>query len=512
MADVPGPGPDPDPPVDAGVEAARHGLSDRLARGAGLAGAGFVLTRGLTFLTYLIVANLIAPSDAGQLAAAQVLLAFGFIFAESGMLAALLHWKGNIDEAASTATISTLATGVLLTLFGLATAPLVGTFFDSATIGWVAAASSGLMLLRAIQIVPDALLQRRFAFVRRITVDPIGGIASLGVTVGACAAGMGVWGLLLGQYALYLTQGIAAWALLRWRPRRSLVSFKTWRELAGYARHLVVAEVVRRSTGQLDSILLGRLSGPGALGQYAYGIRIATVPTDAWVSVASYVLMPAFARISDTPARFRRAFTEALAAMLTVGLPIALILLVCGGDLAFVLFGPEWARSGDAIRALAGVGVGQMLTSIASETDKAAGRPQLVTQAHVFTAIISVVILPALLIAFEDDVVGVALAISLISVLTGLYAIRAAAGAIGASLGSAARSLRGLLPATGLALVTGLMFLDLMPHDPSRPGAALAVVADVAVMSIVYAAAILVLAPADFRRLTETAGRLRRRK
>ena len=368
------------------------------------------------------------------------------------------------------------------------------------------------MLLRSVQVVPDALLQRRFAFVRRITVDPLGALASLGVTVGACAAGMGVWGLLLGQYALYLTQGIAAWALLKWRPQRSMMSFATWRELAGYARHLVLAEVVRRSTGQLDSILLGRLGGAGPLGQYAYGLRIASVPTDAWVSVASFVLMPAFARISDAPARFRRAFTEALAAMLTVGVPHR----PGPGDhrpnLALMLFGPEWSRSGDAIRALAGVGLGQMLTSISSETYKAAGRPQLVTRAHLVAAGLSAVLLPSLIIAFEDDVVGIAVAVSVVSIGTGLFAIRVAARVVGAPLRAVVRGVRGLIPAAGVALAAALAFDPVLPADPSRPEAALSAVASAAVIAIAYAIAIRFLSPESYRRLVETAGRLRRRK
>lgn len=514
-----GSGPDDDaatdapaaPPVDPGIEAARGGLANRLARGASIAGAGFVLTRGLTLTTYLVVANLIVPRDSGQLAAAQVLLGFGFVFAESGMLSALIHWKGDVDRAASTATVSSLATGVLLSLLGLATAPLIGLFFQSSTIGWVAAASSGLMLLRSIQIVPDALLQRQFAFVRRVTVDPLGAVAHLVVSVVACAAGMGVWGLLLGQYAMYLTQAIAAWGLLKWRPQRRLVDWATFRQLAGYARHIVSSEVIRRSTAELDSVLLGRVTGAGALGQYAYGLRIAGTPIDAWVTIGSYALMPAFSRMSDDLVRFRRAFTEVLAVMLTVGFPIALVLAVTGSDLALMLFGPEWARSGDAIQALAGAGLGQMLTSIASETYKGAGRPQLLARTHLITAGLSVICLPALLILFEDDVLGIALAVSLVAVLTGLYAIRTAAKLIGASLVSAVASLRGLLAATAVALLAVLAFDSVAFTGSGRAAATGSAIADTIVIALVYAAATRLFAPAQFNRLAEAVGRIRRR-
>src|SRR5688500_9431296 len=102
----------PEPP--AGAEPAHDmigpGMAGRLTRGAGLAGLGFVVTRGLTFATYIVLAQLIEPSDAGELAAGMVLIGAGFVLAESGMLAALIHWKDDVDEAASTATVSTVVT------------------------------------------------------------------------------------------------------------------------------------------------------------------------------------------------------------------------------------------------------------------------------------------------------------------------------------------------------------------------------------------------------------------
>jgi O-antigen/teichoic acid export membrane protein len=514
-ADAPGPGGDEAaaPSADPGVEAARHGMSGRLARGTGVAGIGFLLNRGLTFATYLVLAQLIVPSDAGKLAAGQVLVGMGFVFAESGMLAALIHWKGDIDTAASTATASSIATGVLLALLALATAPLVGTFFHSSTIGWVAAASSGLLLLRALAIVPDALLQRRFAFVRRVTVDPLGALANGVVAISACAAGLGVWGLLLGQYGLFLTQAVAGWGLLRWKPRRRLMSFAIWRELASYARHVVASEVVRRSTAQLDSILLGRIAGSGPLGQYAYGLRIATVPTEAWVSVANYALLPAFARIADEPARFRRAFLEALGALCTVGLPISLSLLVLGDRLALALFGPEWPQSGEAISALCGLGIGQMLISISSETYKAAGRPQLLTRTHLLTAVLSLILLPALLVLFDNDVVGIAVAVSVVAVASGLYALRLSTGIVGASAAGVLRGLCGLIVATALALGAAYALgAFVLADDPGRAGAALQAVAMAAVLAVVYAAAARVLAPQHFARVAGAAAKLRRRR
>lgn len=496
------------PPAPASPAA--DGLSGRLARGAGLTGIGFALSRGLTFASYLVIAQLIVPRDAGQLAAGTVLVGMGLVFAESGMLAALIHWNEDIDEAASTATVSSVLTGLALMAIGVAAAPLIGWFFHSHTVGLVAAATSGWLFLRALQIVPDALLQRRFSFMRRVVIDPLGALAFGVAAIAGCAAGLGVWGLVMGTYALYLTQAIAGWTLVGWRPQRRLVSFATWRRLASYARHVVASEIVRRSAAQLDSILLGRFSGTAALGQYGYGLRIAIVPTDAWVSIAAYALLPAFARIAAEVERFRRAFLEALGAMCTLSVPVGLLLFTAGDQLALFIFGPNWPQSGDAIRALCALGFGQTLTSISSEAFKAAGRPQLLTRTHLVAALSSVVLLPSLLVL---GVVGIGIAVSAVSVITGVYALRRAAEVIEAPPGAVLRALRGPLSAgvVALAAVWGLDALVLAAPG-GRLQAGVDCAAEAVAMALVYTIALRLLAPADFARVTAALRHLRRRR
>ena len=143
-------------------------LSDTVVRGAGLAGAGYVLAQVFTLGFYLVLARIASPEDFGEFAAGSLLVSVGLLFTESGMLAALIHRPDRIDEAASTATVVTALSGLGLSLLALAAAPLVGLLFDSGRIGSIAAATSGLLLIRSLAVVPEALLQRQFSFLRRV--------------------------------------------------------------------------------------------------------------------------------------------------------------------------------------------------------------------------------------------------------------------------------------------------------------------------------------------------------
>lgn len=442
-------------------------LTKTVVRGAGVSGTGFVLTQTLSLAFALVLARLATPRDFGEFAAGSILVAVGAILAESGMLAALIQRRDRIEEAASTALVSTILSGTGLALLALALAPLVGLVFDSRDIGLVAAAMSGTLLLNSVQIVPNALMQRRFNFVRRVVSDPLGVIA-FGVTATiACSKDFGVWGLVLGAYAALVVHAVLSWALARWRPRLSLASVAMWRELISFAKHVLASEVVIRAHMTVETLLLGRFVSTPALGQYQYAQRIARQPLVAQVSIASAVLLPAFAHIAADEARLRAAFIRSVRWMAVTAFPLNLILLPLGEPLAVLLLGESWRPAGRATAALCLYGAGQALGSVASEVFKASGRPDFLPRMHLVSFVLSV----GLMLAFLPfGLVGVAAAVSMGSAGMAAYAVRAASGVVQVP----ARDLVASIwppAAAALAMVAAVLPLEHMLVDAdARPG------------------------------------------
>jgi PST family polysaccharide transporter len=147
-------------------------LTGLVLRGAGLAASGQALTGLLSLGSYFVLARLATPAAFGELAAGSIVVGIGLLVSESGMLGAIVQRQDRVDEAASTAFFATLLSGIALALVAALVAPLVGAFFHSGTITAVAAVLSGTIVLRQLTIVPDALLQRRFSFLRRVVLDP----------------------------------------------------------------------------------------------------------------------------------------------------------------------------------------------------------------------------------------------------------------------------------------------------------------------------------------------------
>ena len=486
------------------VRGAPQGLTQIVVRGVGLAGAGFLLTQALTVAEYLVLARLITPSEMGEFAAGSLVM-IGALFAESGMMAALIHRRDRVEEAAATAVIATIAAGAAFAVAGLAAAPLIGLFFDSREIGLVAAALSGFVLVRQAAVVPEALLQRRFSFLRRLVAEPVSVVAFGATAILGAAGGLGVWSLVAGTYAGVVTQAAAAWLLVRWRPDLRQASFALWRELVGYGKHITAAGLVRVATSETGTVFVGRFLGTATLGQFQYAFRIAQRPLAALVSSVTYVLFPAFARIADDPLRFERGLLRTVRWLSVVAFPAGLMLIPLGEPAVVVLFGERWQEAGSALTWMFGYTIGWAFVSLAEHVAKSVGRPEVVLRLDVVALVTTVVSVAALV---EFGLTGVAIALSASALAAAGYALGWIVRITEIPL---RRLLRDMWPAAlAAAFSSGTLYaLDQLLIDSGgrtpAPGIAL-IGLELVLGGILYAAALAAVAPATIAALLSALG------
>jgi O-antigen/teichoic acid export membrane protein len=399
----------------------QRSLTNTVVRGASIATAGYVVAQAISFASYLALARLLTPSQFGVFAAAVVVVGVGAIVGESGMLAALIQRRERFEAALESAFVATLAAGVLLSALALAVSPLVGVFFHNGKVGVVTAAMSASMLFRLGVIVPNALLQRRFNFVRRVAIDPLGMLAFAAASVTSAALGLGVWSLVIGTYSQLAVDVAAAWLFAGWRPHPRRATMEVWRELARFGRPVVIAEVIRHAIAALPVMALGRFTGAGAIGQYNYAARVSNQPSDAVLALGAYALLPALARVSHDERRFRAALTRALRWMCGVSFPLGMLLVALGTPAIVIVFGARWHAAGEAVIPL-GVCAGLLaLDSIASEVWKSAGRTDMLPRMHGLSLLLTAAMITAFGIPF--GLIGVATGIAVASFGVGAYAV-----------------------------------------------------------------------------------------
>jgi O-antigen/teichoic acid export membrane protein len=141
---------------------------------------------------------------------------------------------------------------------------------------------------------------------------------------------------------------------LQWRLRCVGVRFgrvlmKGWLSEAG---PLGMADVLRRLTYQLDTLLLGLLQAPAVVGIYSVACRpLATLNWMPQVMLAA--TLPSFARMAGGDrAGLQRAFATSIRLLWIVSLPITVSICVCAEPVVMVLAGQEYLEAAVPLRIL----------------------------------------------------------------------------------------------------------------------------------------------------------------
>lgn len=431
----PGPGGDGaagDDGVDSSQRATRAPSLDRLSRtlqrGAKISAFVLVVTQAVSFLQVLVVGRLLSPAEVGAFTAGSILVNFLTEFSEGGLKNALIQRQedpehpGDLDDVADTVFYATFIVGCLAAVAAYFGAHLIAAWIydGDSEVAQVAAVTSGILALHALQNVPDGLMQRQFNFKRRLYIDPTRAVTFAGVAIVLSVLGFGIWGLVIALYASMILTTVMLWAFAGYRPGRGRASFRLWRELGRFAGPLVIHGVGFKVRELAEQALVGRFLGVSASGQYRYGRRIATLPGTAILQVASYVLFPAFARIASDPVRMRRGFLRAATALWLVSAPAGALLAAVGEPMIVVLLGEKWRGAGLAVIGMAGYGPGMALTAVGTEALKGAGASR---RMNYVTAAAAVVGLGGLVVLLPLGLLGVGLAVSAEMLVSGAMCV-----------------------------------------------------------------------------------------
>jgi O-antigen/teichoic acid export membrane protein len=445
----------------------------------------------------------------GYFAAGSVVTSFISNFVEGGLRAGLVVREDRLDDAAETVFRATLATGLVMSLLALASAPLISVIFDSHTAGVVAASMSGGILLFSLTNVPEAILQREFSVRRRLIVGPAVALSFAVVSVTLAAYGFGVWSMVIGTYASSLVWVLTLWWICDWRPGRGRADLPMYREMVRFGLPLAIGLFADQTVKGVRSVATGRILGVPSLGLFRYGERIAQIPVGGIIEVGANSLFPAYSRIASDPERFRRAFLHAMGLLVVVAAALSGGLIALGEPLVVVVLGPEWRGAGVVLVAMSGLGIGTAIGTSA-EAIKGAGRTSLLNWITAIQTVLGIGLV--VLMAPVWGLLGVGLSVSITALTVAFILLAMARPIVGLTWGELGRTI--LPPVVAATITTVLVFL--LEHEVLRSPehsvlvGLLLLLADGLLFLALYGVVLRLIAPASYHLMRDMVGSLGR--
>lgn len=319
--------------IDPSVErAAVSGLkASALARATG---------QLVSWASTLLVLRLLVPEDYGLMAIVAMLSGIGTAVAEFGLSASLIQAR-DLERAvlARVAGVIWLLHGAMFLLM-LLVGPLFAWFYSDPRLTLLIQVSGTQFLFAGACAVPYALAARAMNFAWLARVELFTTVISCLSTLALALAGAAVWALVGG-----LLVGAATRALLllvdgdNVRP-----SFR----LAGIGSHLAFSSKMAAShllwtaVNQADVLIGGKLLSRDALGLYAVGMHLATLPMHKIMGVTNQIIFSAVARLQHESERLRTRVLQGSRLMMAVAVGLLWGLAAVAPELVPLVIGAQW--------------------------------------------------------------------------------------------------------------------------------------------------------------------------
>lgn len=363
-----------------------------------------LLGQFIGFVRSVTLARLLAPEDFGLFTMALTITAAANALTTIGLdrtiIANKFETRAELKLHLDTVWSAELIRSVVVALLVSASAFPLARFYGQSELKVIIPVLACASLVQGLQNIGLVLLRKEISFGRIFWFELATNVTGVVLTIALAAILRSVWALVFGMLATTAIGTVLSYVFHAFRPALKFERTALTQALH-FGKFAIVFAVASYVSNMADNVVVGRLLGTAALGNYSLAFNIASAPIVVVIFSVSAVLLPAYAEIkSQDPALLDAAFTKAFRLTLLIMLAIALPLFFVSDKIVLLLFGARWTTAGSVLSILALVIPLRGLTLISSTVFWSANRPAEVALARLLDAIVFVVVLYPLTRAF----------------------------------------------------------------------------------------------------------------
>jgi O-antigen/teichoic acid export membrane protein len=327
----------------------------------------------IQFSVGVILARLLPVDAFGLLGLAMIVVGFGNVISEIGMVPALIQREDLTATHIRVAFTVSVLTGATLTTIMYLCAPLAALIFRTDQLISLIRLLSLTFLLNSFSATAGALLQRRLRFQSLCWVDVVSyafGYSAVGVVL--ALNGWGVWALGWASFVQSLVR-TALLLMVSPHPLRPSIATNETKQLLRFSTGISLARIMNYAARNADYFIVGRWLGPEALGLYTRAYQLMTASITQLSSVISPVLFPAYSEIQNDSDRLRRAYLRSVSVIALIVCPLLVSLAIAAPELIHGIYGPKWGGAIASFQILCAGGVARVVYNLADTLARAKG-------------------------------------------------------------------------------------------------------------------------------------------
>ncbi len=369
------------------------------------------ITRIFAFLSSLVLARLLQPSDFGIIGIAYVFWSFFSLFIQDTAGAFIIYKGIEHPKYVNTAYTISLLVGLALALGVAATSPLIASFFQEPALTWILIAFAFNLILSSASYVYSSVMTRQMKYRGIANITLANSITRLLCTTGAAFLGFSYWSFVIGDTASWIVNCVLTRYYSGYKFRLQ-IDPEVRSEVQSFYFGTVASSFGLYTNFNIDNFAVGKLLGSASLGYYNLAYQL----TNAFSSIANAVFnqlgMPVFAQLSDDTQQQNTLLKVVEQTAILTAAICTLIFLIADSQVVTFVFGEKWLPIVQVIPGLLIFSYFRIINSSLFSMLVAKGRPDI--NAKVNLQIAPIAVGSFILGANLGGIVGVSLAVAIV--------------------------------------------------------------------------------------------------
>lgn len=301
-------------------------------------------TLGMSFISNLVLARILMPSDFGYIGMLHIFIAISQVFINGGFGSALIQKKNVSHIDYSTVFYYNLLLSLIFYVLLYLAAPYIADFYKMHLLKDILRVQSIILIVNSFSLVQSIQLQKNLRFkalsVRNIIAALIGAVVAIIMAL----LGYGVWSLVFSNLIAAITSVILLWRMSSWRPTLEF-SFNSLKNMFSFGGLMLLSSLVETAYTNIQGLIIGKVFTAKDLGYYTQARKLEDVPTNALSSIVNQVSFPVFSQLQDNLNSLRAGVQRNITSISFLNFPLMVLFIVIARPLIILLYTQRWEES-----------------------------------------------------------------------------------------------------------------------------------------------------------------------
>ena len=371
-------------------------LSSKVSKGVVWVTAAMISARVLRFVSAVIMARLLVPSDFGLMAIAMAVVSLTEGITPTGFSAALIQKQEKTEYLLNVVWTFELARCLVLFLILLLSAPLSAYFFNEPKVTFILQVIALSLVFQGLRNVGVIYFRKNLDFHKQFAFEIIPGIANILVAIPLAFILKNVWALVWSSLTSSIVTCVISYIMHPHRPRLEF-EIKKAKELFDFGKWILGTSIIAIVMEQGVTMFLGKFLGMSILGFYNRAWAFSAMLFQQMVAIVWQIGYPLYSQLQLDIVKLKRVYIKTLQLLTFVGIPMAGGLFILSRDFTHLFLTNEWLPIVPLIQILCLQAIIGFVRTPAGILVMAYGRPSI----NAKTAALGLIILVILIYPFS---------------------------------------------------------------------------------------------------------------